>query len=192
MFFLIGLACLGLLVFAWPLHLNVCLRLEQGAHSGHVTIWPRGWRWLQLDLPLELEVPVTDTLLPRRMSRGSKRRLPVRRVVRLSQVRVVTRAWAHLYRGITCHALSWHTSVGLRDAGLTALGTGFLWHLKTRAWLELCRSVRVTFTAPDFLVTPCFSTPGSRSDLECIFSCRLAHIIGVAIGGAWNLLRGEV
>lgn len=81
------------------------------------------------------------------------------------------------FRTISCEELTWHTAIGLPDAALTAISTGFLWNLKNLVFNNLHNNVRVAFNKPSFEVKPVFNSKCFDVNFKCIFAVRLGNII---------------
>jgi len=81
------------------------------------------------------------------------------------------------FKTINCQEVFWSTELGLEDAALTAIGTGFLWNIKNKVYKNLRKNVRLRAEPPYFLVKPIFGKMCVNTNFKCIFDIRLGHII---------------
>lgn len=84
--------------------------------------------------------------------------------------------------------LGWHSRLGLGDAALTALASGFLWAAKG-AWVsQLAARHGPLLAPPDLRVEPVFDRWYWESSYACIYRLRLWDLM-VAAPAAWRALR---
>lgn len=102
----------------------------------------------------------------------------LRRVVRLARyyARLYYKFMGNFIHSFRCEQLEWKTVYGSEDAGLTGIGTGLLWTVKTLILIRLKNHVTVK-KQPIINVNPIFGHNSFKVDFQCIFSIRLGNII---------------
>ncbi|MGD8189734.1 DUF2953 domain-containing protein [Brevibacillus ginsengisoli] len=91
---------------------------------------------------------------------------------------------------LQCKEIAWHTKVGIGDAAATGTLTGIVWSVKSMILASLTRYVTLR-TFPRLSVQPEWNGIGVRTEVRCIFTVRVGHIIVAGIRILLKLRKGR-
>lgn len=89
------------------------------------------------------------------------------------------------FKHIYIHKLKWQTECGVGDAMVTAQTVGYLWTIKSM--LVGLLNLYVTFPRlPELQIAPLYKTPGTHTQVQCMFSFRIGHAIRAGLSVLWH------
>lgn len=92
------------------------------------------------------------------------------------------------YRTVHLKRFHWKTILGLEDPAATALAYGAAWSFLASVYRNLYLNVRSEGSSTRLALLPSFTGARLDTELDCIFSVRVGHIMITVLAAAWKVL----
>ncbi|SDK49852.1 DUF2953 domain-containing protein [Natronincola ferrireducens] len=98
------------------------------------------------------------------------------------------KVYQYINRKIIIHQIQWCTEIGLEDAAVTAIASGFLWAIKSNIIVFL----KTGFTLKDIQINviPCYASEKLTTTFHCIVTLKIGYIINAGIKMLLIKLKG--
>lgn len=90
---------------------------------------------------------------------------------------------------LCCEKFYWNTRFSTSDAAMTGIASGLLWSAKACLLSQLTQNIRFA-VCPTIQVCPTFQQPEFQTEIQCIFSFKLGHVMNAFFCIAKNVNKG--